>query len=327
MPLPKMIKPIVVLWALAFALVSCSKESEKDRSAGSGEATSQESASSDGKNVPAGTPATIQGLSYKESVRAGFDELALAISFMGEDQTPQSWSGTLTIVKDRFATVEHTNSLQKLVHLRRWADVHIANIPDSGQPPADKTQQSQLTNKRFEAELMDSGGWKHFIEGVPRERTLPSDIVKLVGELDRVESGAALFYLNRKLDVGESWQVPVEGMARWFGNTIDDFSGDINVKVDRLGTVQEQPCTVLSVSLDVIGKMRDPDGQALDVALQGNGEIWRSTDLNLDLKVDIVGTAELKASVETNEIKMTVQGPLKITEERTLRLKILPPGV
>ena len=48
----------------------------------------------------------------------------------------------------------------------------------------------------------------------------------------------------------------------------------------------------------------------------------RSGDLALeqDLQVEINGSATLSAAVATQEIKMIVNGPLKITERRTLRL-------
>ena len=122
------------------------------------------------------------------------------------------------------------------------------------------------------------------------------------------------------MTIGESWQVPIEGMARWFGDSITVISGDINVKVEREDTMQEQSCVVLSVALKVQGKMKDPDGQALDVAMEGRGEIWRSEALEQDLQVEINGSATLSAAVATQEIKMIVNGPLKITERRTLRL-------
>ena len=80
------------------------------------------------------------------------------------------------------------------------------------------------------------------------------------------------------------------------------------------------PWLLFARYLKVQGKMKDPDGQALDVAMEGRGEIWRSEALEQDLQVEINGSATLSAAVATQEIKMIVNGPLKITERRTLRL-------
>ena len=300
--------PMVALASAWFCLMSCSKK--EDVAAPS--------------SPPAPTEAPTSGantlvVAYQESVRAGLDAMVLNMSFVDEEKNRKDWGGTLTIVKDRFATVEHEGTLQKTVHLRRWANVYLADIPDSGQPLANLTEDSPLTGKLVVADLMDTGAWRHRPEGVAADRAMSADVARLMGELDRVESGAAMFYLNQRLEVGESWQVPIEGMARWFGNLITEFSGDINVKVDRTETFQEHLCHIFKVDLKVDGKMLDPQGQGLDVSLQGNGEIWRAKDLSLDLKADITGTAELSAKVETNAISMIVKGPLKITEERKLR--------
>ena len=54
--------------------------------------------------------------------------------------------------------------------------------------------------------------------------------------------------------------------------------------------------------------------------MEGRGEIWRAEAIEQDLQVEINGTATLSAVVEAQEIKMTVSGPLKITERRKLRL-------
>lgn len=306
----------LVALSLGSLLISCSKDpssnSDKNASASSGEPA--------GSTAPPGEEVSVFSLAYQEAVRAGFEDMVLKMSFLDENQERQEWTGALTLVKDRFATVEHAGRLQKTTHLRTWSDIHIANIPEASTEPANRTQASPLTGKRLIADLMDSGGWKHRLEGVSADRKASADVERMLAELDRVESGAALFYQDYKLTIGESWQVPIEGMARWFGDSITVISGDINVKVEREDTMQEQSCVVLSVALKVQGKMKDPDGQALDVAMEGRGEIWRSEALEQDLQVEINGTATLSAAVATQEIKMIVNGPLKITERRTLRL-------
>ena len=311
--LMKVVSPFVhlAIIALGISLSGCSKK--EDPATPGGASNSSKSAGDTAVDKPA-----VAALSYKESVRAGFENLALKMSFVNEKGEPQTWNGTLTIFKDRFATVEHPSRLQKVTHLRRWAEVHYADIPDSGQPPAPRDENSPLANRRLIADLLDNGGWKHHLEGVPREQKLSADVVKMIDELDRLETAAASFYANRDLKVGESWQVPAAGATRWFGDMIEDLSGDINVKVDREGKVQDQACLVLAVDLKLAGKISDPDGQALDVKLNGSGEIWRATDLDLDLKTEINGQAQLGVAVEANQISMDVQGPLKISEERTL---------
>jgi len=304
----------LVALSLGCLLISCSKEPSAD----SDKNTSTFSGA--GLTTPPGEEVTMASLAYQEVVRAGFEDMVLKMSFLDENQERQEWAGTLTLVKDRFATVEHSGRLQKTTHLRNWSDIHIADIPQASTEPANRTQTSPLSGKRLVADLTDTGGWKHRLEGFSAERNVSPDIERMLAELDRVESGAALFYQGHKLEVGESWQVPIEGMARWFGDSITETSGDINVQVEREDTVQEQPCIVLSVALKARGKMKDPDGQALDVTMEGRGEIWRSKALAQDLQVEINGTATLSVSVATQEIEMTVRGPLKITERRTLRL-------
>ena len=306
----------LVALVLGSLLISCSKERSSDPDKNGSSSTSNAT----GSLPPSGEEVSLSSLAYQEAVRAGFEDMVLKMTFLDEKQERQEWEGTLTIVKDRFATVEHSSRLQKTTHLRTWSDIHIANIPEASPEPANRTQASPLTGKRLVADLMDSGGWKHRLEGVPAERKLSADVERMLAELDRVESGAALFYQDHKLAVGESWQVPIEGMARWFGDSITDMNGDINVKVEREDTVQEQPCVVLSVALKVQGKMKDPDGQALDVSMEGRGEIWRSEALEQDLQVEIDGSATLSVAVAAQEIEMIVSGPLKITERRTLRL-------
>ena len=305
-----------VALSLGTLLLSCSKEPSSEP----GKDASPSSESVAGSTSPSGEEASLSSLAYQEAVRAGFEDMVLKMSFLDENKERQEWAGTLTLVKDRFATVEHAGRLQKTTHLRKWSDIHIANIPEASAEPANRTQVSPLTGKRLVADLMDNGGWKYHLEGVASDHKVSADVERMLAELDGVESGAALFYQDHKLAVGESWQVPIEGMVRWFGNSISEMTGDINVKVERKDTVQDQPCVVLSVALKVQGKMKDPDGQALDVTMEGRGEIWRVEAIEQDLQVEINGTATLSAVVEAQEIKMTVSGPLKITERRKLRL-------
>lgn len=357
-------------------------------------------------------------LAYQESVRAGMDNLELRMSFRGEDGEREEWEGRMTMVKDRFATVEHMNSQRKNVHLRRWSNVHIAEIPASGEPRANRTEDSPLTGQLLVVDRLPEGGWKHRLadeSALPKEQA--AGVEELLGELDSVERAAASFYQDQELKVGESWQVPATSMVRWFGDEVDGFSGDITLVVDRMESLQGQSCVVMKVSLNTVGKMRDPDGydlrwmsvtalaeltdrgesliivalvdgdlhirifdangrvavdkteselvsgpdlntlkallneapfpdasrlsekaktdiiekatsisghthpdgQTLDMAMEGVGEIWRAPALGEDLKVDIRGSVTLKTAVEERDIELTISGPLVISEERTLR--------
>ena len=253
-------------------------------------------------------------LAYQESVRAGMDNLKLVMSFLDENNERQQWDGTMTMVKDRFATVEHPTSQQKEVHLRRWANVHIAEIPSSGEPRANRTENSPLSDQQLIADRMN-GTWKHrFVKPIANV-----EMEQRLAELDRVEAGVAAFYEDHKLAVGETWQVPATAMVRWFGDEVEGFSGDINVRVDRLDTDQDHACAVLGVSFKTTGRMKDPDGQFLDMELEAAGEIWRATEIGEDLKVAINGTVSLKAAVATRQIQMNITGPVVITEERKLK--------
>lgn len=253
-------------------------------------------------------------LAYQESVRAGMDNLALRLSIPQEGQR-EVWDGRLTMVKDRFATVLHPTSEKKEVHLRRWANVHILELPKSGEPRINKTEDSPLTGQKLVANRLDAGDWEYQFaqDGATPEQN------QLLRELDRVEAGVAQFYHGHDLDVGQSWQVPVEALVRWFGDEVDGYAGDINVSVDRLETEQGELCAVLVVSFKATGTMHDPDGQTLDMTMDAAGEIWRSSRLEQDLKVEINGVVSMNADVPTQDITMKVEGPLVITEERKLR--------
>ena len=289
---------MVLWWGLTMALGACSKRDEAQGSR------------------PQGQGSMV--LAYREFVRAGMDDLELVVSFLGENGERQQWRGRMTLAKVRLATVKHPTSQQKAVHLRRWANVYIAELPALGEPRADDTVNSPLTGRRLLADRLGDAGWRHRLAAEGSDEELN----RLLGEFDRVEAGLAAFYKNQKLRVGESWQVPATAMARWFGDEVKELAGDINVKVDRLETMQDQACTVLEVSLQITGKMTDPDGEVLDLALEGSGEIWRATGLGEDLKVFIKGKATLGAVRATRQIQMTVTGPLVITEERKLERRL-----
>ncbi len=282
--------------------------------------------SSCGKQEPAsagppdGAGANASGqpaiLAYQESVRASMNNLQLKMSFIGESGQREEWEGRLTIEKDRFATVVHPAPERKEVHLRRWANVHIAEIPASGEPRANRTEESPLTGQELIADRLDDGAWTYQFasDAVEEEKK------KLLSELDRVEAGAASFYAGHKLVEGESWQVPADALVRWFGDEVDGYAGDINVRVDRTETLQNHECAVLVVSFKAAGKMHDPDGQTLDMEMDAAGEIWRATTIDEDLKVEIHGSVTLKAAVPAREILLTIVGPLVITEDRKIRL-------
>lgn len=258
-------------------------------------------------------------LAYQESVRAGMDNLNLTMSFLGDDGERQNWTGRLTMVKDRFATVEHSTGERKQFDLRKWANVHIVEIPSSGEPRVNRTEDSPLTGRTLIADRLDTGGWRHGFDNEAMAQQSGEAGQKLLEELDRVEEGVAAFYRGQTLKVGESWQVPATALVRWFGDEVEGFTGDINVRVERMDADQGRDCVVMSVSVAATGKMRDPDGQALDLKMDGEGEIWRATELGEDLKVDIRGSVTLSASVAERDIQMIISGPLVIAEERKLR--------
>lgn len=285
--------------SLALPFSSCSKQDEAREEQGS---------------APVPEENGVSQLAYQESVRAGMDDLKLAMAFDDENGERQQWDGAITLVKDRFATVRHTTSQSKEVHLRRWANVHIAEIPASGEPRANRTEDSPLTEQVLIAERIPSG-WKHRFSN----NITDGDMLKQLEELDRVEAAVHQFYAGKSLEIGESWQVPASAMARWFGDQVDGHAGDINVRVDRKETLQDHDCVVLAVTVKTSGNMRDPDGQAMAMQLEAEGEIWRAPALQEDLKVDLLGTVELKAAVEARAIEMTLSGPIAIVEERRLR--------
>ncbi len=305
-------------WTVALAvtggwlvLASCGDREPSGLEAGFGDGPENDSAVAE-------SPAT---LAYQESVRAGMDDLKLVMSFVDEEGEKQQWEGQWTMVKDRFATVEHSSPQQKTVDLRRWATVHLIEIPESGEPRVNRTEDSPLTGWRLAGDRLGTGEWRYRfadLAAVPeheRER-----FTLLLEELNRVEVGVAAFYEGHDLDLGKSWQVPVTALVRWFGDEVGGYVGDINVKVDRVEDLQGQSCAVMEVAFKATGKMRDPDGQSLDMAMEARGEVWRALELREDLKVDIQGSMTLKAAVSAQEIEMVVAGPLAIREERKLRL-------
>ena len=73
---------------------------------------------------------------------------------------------------------------------------------------------------------------------------------------------------------------------------------------------EQRPAAASPFVLQCLSQLRPVLGcrpEALDVAMEGRGEIWRSEAIEQDLQVEINGTATLSASVPVKEIEMIVE--------------------
>ena len=255
-------------------------------------------------------------LAYLESVMATMDHLALTMTFPDPDEKEAmtTWNGRMTIAKERFATVEHPTRERKHVHLRRWAKVHIVEMPDTGLPRVNRTVESPVTNANLSSDRL-SNGWKHAL----LDGQAPPEWQADLDELDRVAVADASFTKGKTLEPGKSWQLPGAMVARWLGDEITEITGDVNVRVDREETVQGHPCVILKVEVKVAGKLKDEEGKAFDTTIEAKGEMTHAEDLDITLKAELTGTAQLKFADIERKTTVTVQGPLKILESRELR--------
>ncbi len=272
-------------------------------------ACSKQEADSGKQESSSSSPAN-KSLAYTEAVTAALDKLALEMTY-DEGGEQKSMRGFVTMTKERFATVKHPTSSSKQLDLRRWAKVYVAElISDQQLPRNNRTDESPLTGQSLTANRTPEG-WKHERGQIPHTAELD--------ELDLVERSAWKFYHGHKLEPGESWQVPADAIARWFGKEVSDTTGDINVRVERLDTFEEQRCAVLTIGLATTGKMRDEEQKLSDMTLNLAGEIWRAIDLGIDLKVELKGQIQLTAKVAEQNAEVKIAGPAVITETRGLR--------
>ena len=288
---------LVMLCCLGL-VANCSKEPDIDSTPASPE-------SPDGQSGP---------LAYQESVNAVMDQMKLRMAYQ-EDGQRKTMQGLVTMSKERFATVVHSTSQMKRIHLRRWARLHTAEITDSEIPRANRTQESPLTDARLEADKLPGDQWRFRLTDKPET---PENVTALK-ELEKVESAYTQFYHGHRVREGESWQVPAPAIARWFGDEVAEMIGSINLKVTGSETIENHACAVIDVELNTTGKMTDDEGKISDLELIAKGKIWRAVDFQEDLKVEITGNVKLTAIIPDDSAEVIISGPIAITESRRIK--------
>jgi len=126
---------------------------------------------------------------------------------------------------------------------------------------------------------------------------------------------APAIYPDRRLRIGESWEVDAAAMRRWLGHDLIRSEGRARLTFRGLGKFSGERCAVIDVIIDVVGELEDPDGNLLELGIGLEGTIHRSLESHLDLAGTMEGLMILEGELEQNGVIAVVKvtGPMKVT--------------
>ena len=126
---------------------------------------------------------------------------------------------------------------------------------------------------------------------------------------------APAIYPDRRLRIGESWEVDAAAVRRWLGHDLIRSEGKARLTFRGLVEFAGERCAVIGASIDAIGQLEDPDGNLLELGIGLEGTIHRSLESHLDLAGTMEGLMVLEGELEQDGVAVVVKvtGPMKVT--------------
>jgi len=126
-------------------------------------------------------------------------------------------------------------------------------------------------------------------------------------------------YEDRPMAVGATWSVAPENINKMLGeSSTTNTTGSMQCKFDRVEALDGHPCAVITVTLKVSGTPEGQAGTTLTMEMKGN--IHRSLEEKVDLKIDLTGTMKMEGAVPGAPpgSTMNASGPLAMKQTSTV---------
>lgn len=248
------------------------------------------------------------GQAFNMDFNVTMDEAAMTIGLGA-----QTIKGTMTMNTHRVQTMKITGTnggqaSELQTDVKEYTQKQAMTI--NGQPRNDNKNQP-LHGVTIVSKLAD-GKWDNQLQtGEATEAQ-----AKALRRMNPFESDA--LYEDRKMAVGESWSVPQEQMAKFFGESMaGQLTGTMQCKFERVEDLDGQSCAVITAHLKASGKA--PEQPDVLITMELKGTMFRSLAEKVDLKVDLAGTIRMDGPLPNPPgAKMEVEGPMVMKYTSTL---------
>lgn len=127
------------------------------------------------------------------------------------------------------------------------------------------------------------------------------------------------FVPNGEVKVGESWTMGGDRLRQLLGFAAEGFTGTMKSHFEQVVDHNGERCALLSLQIDVGGKVPTPEGSPMSATMSGEGFIDRSLAEEIDVYSKISGDLKLEGNLveEGQTIQITITGPFVIEERIT----------
>lgn len=157
----------------------------------------------------------------------------------------------------------------------------------------------------------EDGAWKFEMEEGTANREQQARLQEM-GREYRFTDRAAVAYPDRKVKIGESWDVDASELHSHFGGA-EKPQGKLTYTLDKVEEVDGEKLAYITVVMDFSAKMTG-EGEGT-MSMKGKGPLIRSLKSFLDKSSEVIGTMQMEMSQD--EVKMVMKGPMTVTAKET----------
>ncbi len=253
-----------------------------------------------------GTPVTRNGTVVRsEQTLSMPDGILTTSSAAGTSQ------GKAVMTDREVRKIEFVSDKEKLIDMEEKSTVMVLTAADT--EPVKTDYKSPLQGQQISALKQADGTWWF---GLKEGSATPEQTAELQEFGDPDVLSTAL-YPEKPVSMGDKWESDVTAIRGLLGEPFKPSRGTMNMKINRLRTVDGQRCAEIEVKVDCEGTYAGGPSP-LVMKLEMKGQILRSLNTFQDLRTDLNGIIALEQNIlggGENKTALKIDGVIKFTRE------------
>ncbi|WP_435894300.1 hypothetical protein [Oceaniferula spumae] len=294
-----------------FVLASC-KESTTSNTGSSAE-------SEKGKSTAAVDPEVAGYLLFDSSktlpvgtVRTETEVMTMKDCKLTMEMQGQKMDGSMTRVGEKVSV--YTVDSDDKITMKVEKSASEGSMVMMGQQQNQPKELDELHEKTVVFTKTD-GVWTGKLDGGEATEKQQEKIEKIAKKING-DGDSKHIYGTERRKVGDSWDADTSKITS-FGDDGQKLSGTFKVTFEGVETFKDQKCAVLVADVDLTSPTGEGD---MVMKVKGKFRIHRSLEHLVDLENEMEGTVTMNGTINQGAGKMTVEGPMTMSEKTELKL-------